>query len=155
MAAKQVAVVGAGIAGLGAAWRLAQRGFRVSLFEREQRPGGRARPAIRENFTIERSGAIVRHLLPEVNAVTVTRAEPIRSLSPSEVASAIHAAVPGVSVQVVPDPQLALRAAREELGAEDLLCASGSIYLAGIARRVFCDASSNERVAVSRRGGEA
>jgi len=59
MAAKQVAVVGAGIAGLGAAWRLAQRGFQVSLFEREQRPGGRARPVSRENFTIERSGAIV------------------------------------------------------------------------------------------------
>jgi protoporphyrinogen oxidase len=59
MAAKQVAVVGAGIAGLGAAWRLAQRGFRVSLFEREQRPGGRARPTVREDFTIERSGAVV------------------------------------------------------------------------------------------------
>jgi oxygen-dependent protoporphyrinogen oxidase len=59
MAAKQVAVVGAGIAGFGAAWRLAQRGFQVSLFEREQRPGGRARPANRENFTIERSGAVV------------------------------------------------------------------------------------------------
>jgi len=59
MAAKQVAVVGAGIAGLGAAWRLAQRGFRVSLFEREQRPGGRARPVMRKNFTIERAGAIV------------------------------------------------------------------------------------------------
>ena len=99
--------------------------------------------------------AIVRHLLPEVNAVTVTRAEPIRSLSPSEVATAIRAAAPGVSVQVVPDPHLALRSAREELGAEDLLCVSGSIYLAGIARRAFCDADSNERVAVSRRSGDA
>ena len=59
MAAKQVAVVGAGIAGLGTAWRLVQRGFQVSLFEREQQPGGRARPATREGFTIERSGAIV------------------------------------------------------------------------------------------------
>jgi oxygen-dependent protoporphyrinogen oxidase len=59
MAARRVAVVGAGIAGLGAAWRLARRGFQVSLFEREQRPGGRARPAVRDGFTIERSGAIV------------------------------------------------------------------------------------------------
>ena len=99
--------------------------------------------------------AIVRHLLPEVNAVTVTRAEPVRSLSPSEVAKAIHAAAPRVSVQVLPNPQLALRTAREELGAEDLLCVAGSIYLAGIARRVFCDAGSNERVSVSRRGGDA
>jgi dihydrofolate synthase/folylpolyglutamate synthase len=99
--------------------------------------------------------AIVRHLLPEVNAVTVTRAEPARSLSPSEVATAIRAAVPDVSVQVVPNPHLALRAAREELSAEDLLCVSGSIYLAGIARRVFCDAGSNENAAVSRRSGDA
>jgi dihydrofolate synthase/folylpolyglutamate synthase len=99
--------------------------------------------------------AIVRHLLPEVNAVTVTRAEPVRSLSPSEVAKAIHAAAPRVSVQVLSNPQLALRTAREELGAEDLLCVAGSIYLAGIARRVFCDAGSNERVSVSRRGGDA
>jgi dihydrofolate synthase/folylpolyglutamate synthase len=99
--------------------------------------------------------AIVRHLLPEVNAVTVTRAEPVRSLAPSEVAAAIRAAAPGVPVQVVPDPHLALRSAREELGAEDLLCASGSIYLAGIARRVFWNAGSNERVAVSRRSGGA
>jgi len=90
--------------------------------------------------------AIVRHLMPEVNAITVTRAEPVRSLSPTEVATAIRAAAPGISVRVVPNPHLALRVAREELGAEDLLCVSGSIYLAGIARRVFCDAGSNERV---------
>ncbi|MCH8889524.1 MAG: bifunctional folylpolyglutamate synthase/dihydrofolate synthase [Myxococcales bacterium] len=98
--------------------------------------------------------AILRHLLPEVNAVTVTRAEPVRSLSPADVATAIRAAAPGVSVQVVPNPHLALRAAREEIGAEDLLCVSGSIYLAGIARRVFCDAGSNERVAGSRCSGD-
>jgi len=99
--------------------------------------------------------AILQHLLPEVNAVTVTRAEPVRSLSPSEVATAIRAAAPRVSVQVVPNPHLAVRAAREKLGDEDLLCVSGSIYLAGIARRVLCDDGSNERVSVSRRSGDA
>jgi dihydrofolate synthase/folylpolyglutamate synthase len=99
--------------------------------------------------------AIVQHLLPEVNEVTVTRADPVRSLAPSEVATLIRAVVPDVSVQVVPNPHLALRAAWEELGAEDLLCVSGSIYLAGIARRVFCDADSNERAPVSRCSGEA
>ena len=99
--------------------------------------------------------AILRQLLPEMNAVTVTRAEPVRSLSPSEVATAIRAAAPGVSVQVVPNPHLALRAAREEIGAEDLLCVSGSIYLAGIARRVFSDAGSSERVSGFHRSGDA
>ncbi|MFB3117970.1 MAG: hypothetical protein ACE1ZP_04330, partial [Myxococcota bacterium] len=79
--------------------------------------------------------------------------EPVRSLSPSEIATAIRAAAPSVSIQVVPNPQLALRAAREELSAEDLLCVSGSIYLAGIARRVFCDAGSSEQIAGSRWSG--
>jgi folylpolyglutamate synthase/dihydropteroate synthase len=85
----------------------------------------------------------------------VTRAEPVRSLSPSEVATAIRAAAPRVPVQVVPNPHLAVRAAREKLGDEDLLCVSGSIYLAGIARRVLCGDGSNDRVSVSRRSGDA
>ncbi|MBW2495257.1 MAG: bifunctional folylpolyglutamate synthase/dihydrofolate synthase, partial [Deltaproteobacteria bacterium] len=96
---------------------------------------------------------ILRHLLPQVDAVTVTRAEPVRSLSPSEVAVAIRAAAPSVPVQVVPNPHLAIRAAREDCGADDLLCVSGSIYLAGIARRVLSDTGSTARVAVSRRSG--
>jgi dihydrofolate synthase/folylpolyglutamate synthase len=99
--------------------------------------------------------AILRHLLPEVNAVTVTRAESVRSLSPADVATAIRVAAPGVSVRVVPNPHLALRAAREEIGAEDLLCASGSIYLAGIARRVLCESTSSGRVSVSQRSAGA
>jgi len=98
------------------------------------------------------SDEILRQLLPAMDAVTVTRAEPIRSLSPAEVATAIRALDPNVRLAVVPNPHLALRAAREELGAEDLLCVSGSVYLAGIARRVFSDAGSNGRVMVSRRG---
>ncbi len=43
-------VVGAGIAGLGVAWRLAQRGFAVRVLERTQRVGGRA-AALREEGT--------------------------------------------------------------------------------------------------------
>jgi dihydrofolate synthase/folylpolyglutamate synthase len=81
--------------------------------------------------------SILEALLPEADEVTVTRAEPVRSLAPEEVASAVRAAVPGLALRVVPNPHLAVRAAREGLAAGDLLCVSGSVYLAGIARRVL------------------
>jgi dihydrofolate synthase/folylpolyglutamate synthase len=82
-------------------------------------------------------GAICEALVPEADVVTVTRAEPTRSLDPKRVAEAVRAVGPGVELRVVPNPHLALRAARESLGPDDLLCASGSFYLAGIARRVL------------------
>ena len=40
-------------------------------------------------------------------------------------------------LRVVPNPHLALRAAREALREDELLCVSGSFYLAGIARRIL------------------
>jgi len=81
--------------------------------------------------------AILAAVLPGFDEVYVTRAEPTRSLAPAEVAAAVRAAAPGVRVHAVPNPFLAVRAAREGLGEEDLLCATGSVYLAGIARRVL------------------
>ena len=57
--ARKVVVVGAGIAGLGAAWRLARRGFEISLLEREVRPGGRVRTTCRDGFSIESGGGLV------------------------------------------------------------------------------------------------
>jgi protoporphyrinogen oxidase len=54
-----VAVVGAGIAGLGAAWELSRRGFTVAVFEREACPGGRARSESVEGFTLEAAGAVL------------------------------------------------------------------------------------------------
>jgi dihydrofolate synthase/folylpolyglutamate synthase len=80
---------------------------------------------------------ILAALLPAFDEVTVTRADAVRSLQPAEVAAAVRAAAPEVPVHAVPNPFLALRAAREGLGAGDLLCATGSVYLAGIARRVL------------------
>jgi oxygen-dependent protoporphyrinogen oxidase len=54
-----VAVVGAGIAGLGAAWELSRRRFAVAVFEREARPGGRARSESVEGFTLEAAGPVL------------------------------------------------------------------------------------------------
>jgi dihydrofolate synthase/folylpolyglutamate synthase len=81
--------------------------------------------------------AILDALLPAASEVTVTRAEPTRSLDPAAIAAAIRRAAPALAPRVVPNPHLALRAAAEALAPEDLLCATGSVYLAGIARGLF------------------
>lgn len=95
--------------------------------------------------------SILAHLLPLADEVTMTRAEPLRSLAPDDVARTARAAAPDLDVRVVPNPHLALRAAAEGLAADDLLCVAGSIYLAGIGRRVLRDADPAARVAVTRR----
>jgi dihydrofolate synthase/folylpolyglutamate synthase len=97
--------------------------------------------------------SILEVLLPEADQVTVTRADPARSLAPAEVAAAVRAAAPGLALCVVPNPHLAVRTAREGLAKGDLLCATGSVYLAGIARQVLREAGGAENVAVSRRDG--
>jgi dihydrofolate synthase/folylpolyglutamate synthase len=83
--------------------------------------------------------AICRHLVPFADELTITRAEPIRSLAAEEMTAAVRSAAAGLTPRVKPDPELAVREAREELGPEDLLCVAGSVYLAGIARRVLLD----------------
>jgi dihydrofolate synthase/folylpolyglutamate synthase len=99
-------------------------------------------PRRRSHLVLSVSGgkdlaAICDALVPEADVVTVTRAEPVRSLDPKLVADAVRAIGGDVELRVVPNPHLALRAAREALAPDDLLVASGSFYLAGIARRVL------------------
>jgi dihydrofolate synthase/folylpolyglutamate synthase len=90
--------------------------------------------------------AILAALLPLAACVTVTRAEPTRSLAPDDVAAAARAVAPGVTMRVVPNPHLALRAAREGAATDDLLIATGSVYLAGIARRIWSEPPAPVRV---------
>ena len=85
--------------------------------------------------------AILEALLPLADQLTVTRAEPTRSLAPAEIAAAVRAAAPQLALRVVPNPNLALRAAREAAARDSLLVATGSVYLAGIARRIWRGAS--------------
>jgi protoporphyrinogen oxidase len=59
MAAKRVLVVGAGYTGLGAAWRLARRGFDVSVLERRDRPAARILSRERDGFSMESLPAVV------------------------------------------------------------------------------------------------
>ena len=56
MQAQRVAVVGGGIAGLGAAWRLARRGYAVAVLERERELGGRAASERVESLWLDRGG---------------------------------------------------------------------------------------------------
>lgn len=50
---RRIAVIGGGIAGLSAAWRLRQAGVEVVLFESSSRPGGWIRTTEREGFLLE------------------------------------------------------------------------------------------------------
>jgi protoporphyrinogen oxidase len=70
-----VAVVGAGLAGLAAAWDLARRGCAVTVLERAQQPGGRARSESVDGFTLEAAGPLVstgdKHLLAWIDALGI------------------------------------------------------------------------------------
>lgn len=55
---KSVIVIGAGIAGLTAAHRLASNGVEVTVLEAENRLGGRMGTDVRDGYRIDRGGAI-------------------------------------------------------------------------------------------------
>jgi oxygen-dependent protoporphyrinogen oxidase len=120
--ADTVAVVGAGLAGLSAAWELQRRGLRVALLEKDPRAGGRARSARVQGFVMEplspllptRDGAlaawmaelgVANALLPLRPVVTAqVRGARVTTVEPRGVLDA--ARVPGVL------PHQALRLAR-------------------------------------------
>jgi dihydrofolate synthase/folylpolyglutamate synthase len=82
---------------------------------------------------------LCRLLAQRADHVTLTRADPRKSLDPVELAPLLRALAPGLEVRVVPNPHLALRAARAAASPADLVCATGSVYLAGIARAVLAE----------------
>ena len=98
---------------------------------------------------------ILEALLPQADLVSLTRAEATRSLSADEVAAAVRAAAPALELRVIPNPHLALRAAREALAPGDLLVATGSVYLAGIAREILRAGDLAQQVAVARSAGRS
>jgi len=80
---------------------------------------------------------IVEALLPFAESVIATQAEPARSMPAEELAGALRALASQTDVRAVSEPHQALELARAETAPDDLLCATGSIYLAGIARAVL------------------
>jgi oxygen-dependent protoporphyrinogen oxidase len=55
----RVIVVGAGIAGLTAAWRLQNAGYEVEVFERDAAPGGRMRSERHGDFVLDRGAQFI------------------------------------------------------------------------------------------------
>ena len=82
-------------------------------------------------------GALLDALLPATRRVWVTQAESIRSMSVDVLAKSVLERAPTLAIEVVKDPEEAARRARAALPPESRLCAAGSIYLAGIVRRVL------------------
>ena len=80
---------------------------------------------------------VLEPLLVGARRIWATRAEPTRSLVARDLAERLMEWAPGVEVLAVESPEEALRRARDELTDDGILCATGSIYLAGIARRIL------------------
>jgi dihydrofolate synthase/folylpolyglutamate synthase len=76
-------------------------------------------------------------VLPRALRVITTRAERMRSMPSAELAEHVRKKRPGIPVEAIDDPRAAVLRARATLPAEGRLCATGSTYLAGIARRVL------------------
>lgn len=56
MSIKKVVVLGAGLAGLSAAWKLSERGIQVELIEKESAVGGLSRSIRRQGYTFDLGG---------------------------------------------------------------------------------------------------
>ena len=112
---RRVAVAGGGPAGLSAAVTLAQRGHRVTLFERESEPGGLIRLAARQPLHAE-IGESVRHLAAEAERLGVdvrlgveASADTIEALGPDAVvvATGSRPYMPGRDSRDGPSPPIA------------------------------------------------
>jgi len=81
--------------------------------------------------------AVLDPLLPKAHRVWTTRADPIRSLDAQTLAGRILDRAPALEVCAVEDPVEAVHRARAALSEGLVLCTTGSVYLAGLARRIL------------------
>lgn len=69
MAAQRIAIVGAGLTGLTAAYRLHQQGHRVAVFERNQQTGGSVRTIRERGYLVEAGPNSLQYGVPELKAL--------------------------------------------------------------------------------------
>lgn len=81
--------------------------------------------------------AVLAELVPLASRVTVTRADPVRSLPCDALAERVAAVAPDTPIAKVEDPRRAVVEAARALGEKDALCVAGSIYQAGHAREAL------------------
>src|SRR5699024_9222108 len=78
---------------------------------------------------------IAAPLLACARRVLVTRADPVRSADPQALVAALRPqCAEGVSVQLLDMPQQALARASAQTPVNGVICATGSVYMAGVAR---------------------
>ena len=83
------------------------------------------------------AGSLLSPLMRRAAAVFATAAEPTRSLRADELKRAIEAFVPATAVTAIDTPAAAIRAAIDAAGSHGTICATGSMYMAGAARRAL------------------
>ena len=80
---------------------------------------------------------VLEELVPYCQQVTVTLAEPSRSIDAEKLARTIRKLAPNKSVRVEPNVRLAVESAYKAIPSGGSLCVAGSVYLAGSARAVL------------------
>ena len=80
---------------------------------------------------------LLRPLVRRADVVIATAAEPSRSLPARALAGILRDSTPGAAVEAIEAPGDAIHAATRLAGVDGMVCAAGSMYLAGAARRAL------------------
>ncbi len=80
---------------------------------------------------------VLSPLLRRADTVVATAAEASRSLPAAELARTLEALCPCATITRADTPTEAMRTAIDAAGRDDVVCATGSMYMAGAARRVL------------------
>ena len=80
---------------------------------------------------------VFRPLVRLADIVIATTAEPSRSVPADSLARTLRSSAPNASIESIDSPSEAIRAAVRIAGCDGTVCAAGSMYLAGAARRAL------------------